>query len=110
MRWPFPIFCLVCLLLGWGCDSSHIAQPARYFEKRPENTAIDAAARCLGQKEDWADKAEYAVSTTATGWEVTAWRVEYPSAKGPDRYKPWGFRIITVARDGKVIGFSAKRS
>ena len=112
MHWSSSICVLFCALvtLVCGCGSGDIAHAARYYEKTPEKGPVESAVRCIDQKEDWGDKAEYAVAKAGDGWVVTAWRVEYPTAKGPDRYKPWGFRVITLDRDGQVTGYRAAKS
>ena len=64
---------------------------------------IEAAKRLLGQKEDWAERAEWEVLKSESGWEVIAWRVEYPERKGSDRYLPWGYSVIELdSRMGTV--------
>ena len=73
----------------------------RYHEQ------IAAAKRCLEQKEDWADRAEWEVNKTGDGWEVIAWRIEHPDQKGPNRYLPWGYSVIEL--DGRLMTIGYKR-
>jgi hypothetical protein len=79
-----------------GCDGQAVrmAQPenpqGRYHDQ------IESARRLLEQKENWADRAEWDVVKTSDGWKLTAWRVEHPNAKGPDRYLPWGYSVIEL--------------
>ena len=68
---------------------------------------IEAAKRLLGQKEDWADRAEWEVLKSAEGWEVTAWRVEHPECKGSDRYLPWGYSVIEL--DSRMVTVHYRR-
>jgi hypothetical protein len=62
---------------------------------------IAAAKRLLEQKENWAERAEWEVSASDAGWEVIAWRVEHPDAKGPARYLPWGYSVIQL--DSRMV-------
>jgi hypothetical protein len=57
---------------------------------------IAAAERILAQNEDWADRAEWEVVPEKDGWEVTAWRIEHPEAKGAERYSPVGYSVIEL--------------
>jgi len=69
---------------------------------------IAVARRLLEQKEDWADRAEWEVSQSADGWEVIAWRVEHPEAKGADRYLPWGYSVIELDRRMIAVDYRKK--
>jgi hypothetical protein len=100
-----PRFWIVVLLLtflsGCGKTCGRMEQPedplGRYRYQ------IEAAKRLLGQKEDWAERAEWEVLKSESGWEVIAWRVEYPERKGSDRYLPWGYSVIELdSRMGTV--------
>jgi hypothetical protein len=70
----------------------------------PENPAgryqepIAAAQRLLDQREQWADRVEWEVNESSDGWELTAWRIEHPDRKGPERYLPWGYSVIKLDR------------
>ena len=68
---------------------------------------IEVARQVLAQKEDWADRAEWEVSKSGDGWEVTAWRVEHPDRKGADRYLPWGYSVIEL--DNRLVAIHYKR-
>jgi hypothetical protein len=85
-----------------GCGSSEVA-PVTYTADQQE--AIAAATRAVRQNEDWASRAEYQIQKHRDGWQVTAWRVEHPEAKGNARYVPWGFRTILVDRRGQVAEY-----
>ena len=93
------IVLLVSLLIGCGETSERMDHPedprGRYREQ------IAAAQRVLEQKEDWAARAEWEVLETAGGWEVIAWRVEHPQAKGGARYVPWGY--ATIELDSRLV-------
>jgi len=52
---------------------------------------IEAAKRLLGQKEDWAERAEWEVLKSEDGWKVIAWQVEHLEHQEPSRYLPWGY-------------------
>jgi hypothetical protein len=69
---------------------------------------IAVAMRALRQHEDWSDRAEWEVERSGDGWEVTAWRVEHPDAKGPARYLPWGYSIIKLDGRMEAIGYRRK--
>jgi hypothetical protein len=77
--------------------------------KGEEREVVDAAARAVRQFDDWGSRVEYTTKKTPSGWQVTAWRVEHPEAKGNARYVPWGFRVIVVDRRGKVIDYKNSR-
>jgi len=67
----------------------------------PFREQIGVAKRLLNQNEDWADRAEWEVSKSGDGWEVTAWRIEHPDKKGPERYLPWGYSVIEL--DSRMV-------
>ena len=62
---------------------------------------IAVARRTLEQYEDWAGRAEWEVTPSGGGWEVTAWRIEHPDQKGPNRYLPWGYSTIEL--DSRMV-------
>jgi hypothetical protein len=68
---------------------------------------IAAAQRVLDQNEDWGSRAEWEVVEKKDGWEATAWRVEHPDRKGPDRYVPWGYLVVEL--DGRMNPVSFHR-
>ena len=68
---------------------------------------IAVARRVLRQYEDWADRAEWEVRKSSGGWEVIAWRVEHPEARGAKRYLPWGYSVIEL--DGRLTAVHYKR-
>ncbi len=90
-----------------GCGSNRGADPAGY--SMAEKDAIAAATRAVRQNEDWAARAEYRIQSHASGWQVTAWRVEHPEASGNARYVPWGYRTIVVDRRGKVVAYKSSK-
>jgi hypothetical protein len=69
---------------------------------------IAVASRLLEQKEDWADRAEWEVSKSGDGWQVIAWRVEHPDAKGAGRYLPWGYSVIELDRRMIAVDYRKK--
>lgn len=98
----FAAAVLILSLVSVGCQPSEV-DPASYT--REQKDAIAAATRAVRQNEDWADRAEYRIQKSGDGWQVTAWRVENPAAKGNARYVPWGFRIIVIDRRGQVAEY-----
>lgn len=94
---------LLSLLGGPGCGSNPEIDPASYTPAQKD--AIATARRAVRQNEDWAELAEYRIQSHASGWQVTAWRVVHPEAKGNARYVPWGYRTIVVDRNGRVIEY-----
>jgi hypothetical protein len=102
--------CLVALLLllvaGCGGRTARMEQPEDPQGRYADQIAV--ARRLLEQKEDWADRAEWEVSQSADGWEVIAWRVEHPEAKGADRYLPWGYSVIELDRRMIAVDYRKK--
>jgi hypothetical protein len=100
------LFLVIVLLIG-GCNhrAVRMAQPedpqGRYREH------IAAAHRLLQQKENWADRVEWEVIKTSSGWNVIAWRIEHPHRKGPDRYLPWGYSVIEL--DSRLVTMNYHR-
>jgi hypothetical protein len=99
---------LLCFLLTLvGCRRDvRMAQPedphGRYREQ------IATARRLLEQKESWTDRVEWEVIKTSTGWQVIAWRIEHPEAKGPNRYLPWGYSVIELDSRLTTTGYRRK--
>lgn len=96
------MFSLISAFWLAGCGSEDV-DPTHYTTEQKD--AIDAAARAVRQYEDWAARAEYKIQQHGDGWQVTAWRVEHPEAKGNARYVPWGYRTILIDRRGKVAEY-----
>jgi major membrane immunogen (membrane-anchored lipoprotein) len=94
------------LLIGCGKSVARMAQPEDPQGRYKEH--ISAAKKLLDQKESWSDRAEWEVIKTSSGWEVIAWRVEYPDAKGPKRYLPWGYSLIELDSRLVTVGYKRK--
>ena len=90
----FLISVVLLILAGCGGQASRMEHPenpeGRYREQ------IATAQRVLAQNEDWADRAEWEVIAKKDGWDVVAWRVEHPEAKGAERYSPAGYSVIQL--------------
>ena len=90
--WTVALF--LGLLCGCGGPPGRMEHPedpqGRY------RVQIEAAARLLAQHESWANRAEWEVLETSSGWQAIAWRVEHPARKGADRYLPWGYSVIEL--------------
>lgn len=90
---------VLCLFCGCGHAPGRMEHPenpeGRYHDQ------IAAAQHVLDQNESWADRAEWEVQPRADGWDVIAWRVEHPQAKGADRYQPYGYSIIQL--DNRMV-------
>lgn len=69
---------------------------------------IAAAKRVLEQREQWADRVEWEVEKSGTGWKATAWRVEHPERKGASRYLPWGYSVIELDSRMVVVSYHRK--
>ena len=102
----YLIFVLSVLLAGCDGRKVRMEQPedphGRYREQ------ISVARKLLQQKESWADRVEWEVIPTKGGWQVVAWRVEHPEAKGPNRYLPWGYSIIELDSRLVTVGYHPK--
>jgi hypothetical protein len=69
---------------------------------------IAVAMRTLKQHEEWSDRVEWEVLKSGDGWQVMAWRVEHPEAKGSGRYLPWGYSIIELDSRLEAVGYRRK--
>lgn len=99
---------LFSLLLLSGCGGREIRMAQPEDPQGRYQNQITAAKRLLDQKETWSDRAEWEVVKTADGWQVTAWRIEHPEAKGPARYLPWGCSVIELDSRMVTIGYRRK--
>ncbi len=103
----FWLSILLCVLLcGCGDSPARMQQPED--PQGPHREQIEAARHVLEQNENWADRAEWEVVKSGDGWKVTAWRVEHPDRKGPDRYVPWGYSVIELDRRLVAVGYHRK--
>lgn len=111
MRCGLKLVVFLFLLFGglWfvGCGSDAEVDPSTYTAAQKD--AIAAATRAVRQNEDWASLAEYRIKSHASGWQVTAWRLVHPEAKGNARYVPWGYRTIVVDRRGQVVEYKSSK-
>ncbi len=79
--WMIALF--LSLLCGCGRKTARMEHPEDPQGRYRDQIAV--ARRVLEQKEDWADRAEWEVVKSETGWEIIAWRVEHPERKGPNQ-------------------------
>jgi uncharacterized protein YceK len=102
----FAMLVLISLLSGCGkrvIRMEHAEDPkGRYKEQ------IAAAKALLDQRESWGDRVEWEVIKSSGGWQVIAWRIEYPEKKGPLRYLPWGYSLIELDSRMVTVGYKAK--
>jgi len=94
---------LMMMALGLGACSDPSSDPGKLSAKEKE--IVETARRAVEQYEDWADQAEYKIQRQDPGWQVTAWKVVHPEAKGNLRYVPWGRSTILVDERGKVAEY-----
>ena len=100
------IAAFVLLVAGCNSGSEHMSQPEDPQGRYREQIAV--GRRVLGQKEDWASRAEWEVHQTGDGWDVIAWRIEHPEAKGAARYLPWGYSVIKLDRRLVAVEYQRK--
>ena len=98
-------FVLAVALLGCAEQATRMSNPESPDGQYSAQSA--AAQRLLGQKESWAQRAEWEVNKQGDGWEVIAWRVEYPARRGAMRYLPWGYSVIQL--DSRCIPTNYRR-
>jgi hypothetical protein len=105
-----PRFCIVVLLLTFvsGCGKTHSRMEKSEDPQGRYRYQIEAAKRLLGQEEDWAERADWEVLKSESGWEVIAWRVEHPERKGSDRYLPWGYSVIELDSHMRTVSYRRK--
>lgn len=93
---------LLALLFLTSC-SGEADQPVKLSARESEILAI--ARRTVAQQEDWVDKAEFKIVKRSGGYEVTAWKIVHPEAKGNLRYVPWGRATLLIEDHGRVIEY-----
>lgn len=92
------------LTLFFIASCSHESdQPVKLSARESEMIAI--ARRTLDQQEDWVDKAEFKIAKRSGGYEVTAWKIVHPEAKGNLRYVPWGRSTMLIEDNGRVVEY-----
>lgn len=103
----FWIFILpLAFLAGCGGRPCRMEQPENPQGRYREQIAV--AQRLLAQKEPWSNRVEWEVVKSGDGWEVIAWRIEYPERKGPSRYLPWGYSVIELDSRLMTIRYQRK--
>jgi len=93
----------ILLALGIGACGERSSAPDKLGAKEKE--IIETARRAVVQYEDWADLAEYKIQRHGSGWQVTAWKVVHPEARGNLRYVPWGRSTIVIDERGKIAEY-----
>ena len=96
------ILLIPALLFLVSC-SGESDQPVKLSARESEIIAI--ARRTLDQQEDWVAKAEFKIAKRSGGYEVTAWKVVHPEAKGNLRYVPWGRSTMLIEDNGRVVEY-----
>ena len=94
---------LILIGLGLAACSDRSSDPGKLGAKEKE--IVEVARRAVEQYEDWAGQAEYKIQRDGSGWQVTAWKVVHPEAKGNLRYVPWGRSTIRIDERGKVAEY-----
>ena len=102
-HWSLLIGHSLCALLLLASCSRDAEKPAQLSSK--EKAIISIARRTLDQQEDWVDKAEFKIVKRSGGYEVTAWKVVHPEAKGNLRYVPWGRSTMLIEDNGRVVEY-----
>lgn len=99
---------LVSVALLVGCGKRVIRMEQAENPNGRYQQQITSAKALLEQKESWADRAEWEVIKTSSGWQVIAWRIEHPGKRGPERYLPWGYSLIELDNRMVTVGYNAK--
>lgn len=100
---PFVGKVLLAALLTFAGCSEPPSAPAPLSSKEKEILAV--ARETLEQLEDWGAVAEYKIKRTKGHWEVVAWKVVHPEAKGNLRYVPWGKTTMRIEDNGHVSDY-----
>ncbi len=97
---------LACAFFAAGCRSDETWPPAPRDAK--ERLMVDMAMRAVSQHDGWTDTA-FVVKRSGRDWEVEAWKIVYPEARGRKRCVPWSVRFITLDDYGVVKEYRNKR-
>jgi hypothetical protein len=65
---------------------------------------VEAALRAVDQFDGWSQVA-CVVEQHGSQWQVQAWRIVNPAAKGRDRCVPWAVRGITLDDQATVVEY-----
>lgn len=65
---------------------------------------IESAQRALRQHDGWSDVA-CVVKRSGYKWQVQAWKIVHPEARGRKKCVPWATRVIYLDSDGDVTAY-----
>jgi hypothetical protein len=93
---------MFALTLG-GCSEYDASWPPLPRNEQ-ERVMIEAALRAVVQIDGWSQTA-CVVKQYKGEWQVQAWRIVHPEAKGRSRCVPWAVRRITLDAEARVLSY-----
>ena len=91
----------VFMLLLAGCAAEGDWPPPRDAKER---LMIESAERALRQHDGWSDVA-CVVRRIGQKWQVQAWKIVHPEARGRRKCVPWAVRYVYLDNDGEVMAY-----
>lgn len=98
----FAFYLALAAILG-GCSGYDASWPPPPRNEQ-ERLIIEAALRAVDQFDGWTQTA-CVVERHKGEWQVQAWRIVHPEAKGRSRCVPWAVRGITLDDQAKVLAY-----
>lgn len=69
---------------------------------------IESAERAVRQHDGWTDVA-CVVQRSGRKWQVQAWKIVHPEARGRKKCVPWSVRHISLDPEGVVTAYQNAR-
>ncbi len=99
-----PFLWTGCCVAFLGCSSGGKSWPPTPRSEE-EKQIITAVERAVLRQDQW-DNIACVATKQKGGWQVTAWKVVHPEARGRNRCVPWSVRKLTMDERGTVLDYS----
>lgn len=99
------VFVAVMLLCAGCSPGADWPPPPR---NKQEKLVLEAALRAVDQYDGWAEVA-CVIERAGPEWNVQAWKIVHPQARGRQKCVPWAVRTITLDRHAAVTGYKNSR-